>query len=531
MDFSALIADTMAEYQRGLAPGMRYGDPLGKAGINVATGLIGYDLEKPPIEAYPALAPIVKEIPRVGLESSGTGMFGVAVHTNVITNINTGGIIGVVSEGNRGAAISRTEVDQTFTFKGLGLEDYVTAEAQYSALGYDDLLALAQKELLQALMVEEEKMCLLGNLSLAGGTTPTPIVSTTGSGGAFVSGSAYVYVTALTPLGLFLAGGPASPTAAVLAQAVVDTQAQVSAGPYANTHTILGGHNIMSTVSGLAVAVSSSIVVSLSGGAGVAGAAAYAWYVGQTTGAGSAYLAAITTTPVATFTAAGNSSNQASNYTGYNSDRWKNALGYDGLIYQALECSGYGTGGIFNPLSSPGNLTPGKAYARSLNGAALTGTAGVVNEIDSALLDMWDVYRLWPDEIWVSARQAQKLSNLALASAAPLYQIQVADKQGMVIAGNLVVGYINKFSPNANQPLPIRIHPYMPDGWIFFNTKTLAGKYPTATLGDVSRIVTRRDYYSVPWPLISRKNEYGMYADETLVVRAPFALGLLQDVG
>ncbi len=184
-------------------------------------------------------------------------------------------------------------------------------------------------------------------------------------------------------------------------------------------------------------------------------------------------------------------------------------------------------------------LTPasGGAYVSSLAGAALTGSAGVINELDTMLQWMWNAYRLYPDELWVSGYQAAKITNLALASSAPSYRINVQmapsgpGSLAEAVAGSLVTSYINKFALGGATKLPIRVHPYMPDSWIFANVRTITDKYPIANVTVPNRIKARREYYSVAWPVTTRQRQYGVYVDEVLECYAPFAMGLPADVG
>ena len=516
-----LTADTL-ELLRGSVAGMRKASTT-TSGITTTTGIVGYDLEDEAKLLYPAHTPIINEMPRVGLTGR---QFGVAANWKSIVNINSTSVLPWVSEGKRGGQISYTELDRLATYKGIGLESFVNFEAEYAAEGYEDVINLATKTLLQATKVEEEKTVLWGNTSLLLGTTPTPSLATTTTG-TFASGSAYVYCVALTPLGMQLAGGPVAATTGDISATnnVIDTVIRTNAD--GTTDTLNGGHAAISAIKSIAVNGSQGITATVTG---VAGACAYAWYVGAAATAGQQFLAAITTIPTATFTAAGNSANQAANATGLSTDHSTNSLAFDGLITQTLAAAFYGSGGIFNPMTT---LSPsaGGAYSKSLAGAALTGTAGTINEIDTMLKWMWDAYKVYPDELWVSAYQAAQITKIAMASTAPLYQVQVAGSQGSVTAGFLVTNYKNKFALGGATDLPIRIHPYLPDSWIFANVKSITDKLPLSNVGVPNRIKARREYYSVAWPVVTRQRTYGVYVDEVLESYVPFAMGLLYDVG
>lgn len=495
-------------------------------GMTTGLGVVWFDLEAALKRLFPAHAPIRNELPRIGLTGVG---YGLAANWRALININNANVFGGVAEGKRGGQIQYQEKDLSATYKGLGLESFVNFEAEYAAQGFDDILDTATTTLLLATMVAEEQMVLWGNTSLNLGTTPTPTLSVAGSG-AWASGTAFVFCVALGAYGQLLAGGLVAPTTAAITGTVVDTVARTNAD--GSSDTINGGHAIISAQA--SVAINAQLLTATV--VGVAGAAAYAWYTGTTTGAANCKLSAITAVPKATFTNAGNAGNQAANFTGAGSDRSANTLAFDGLITQLIAASGWGTGGIYTQLSQ---LTPasGGAYTASLAGAALTGSAGAITEIDNMLQWMWNAYKLYPDELWVSGYQAKQITNLAMASSAPSYRINVgmapsgAGSLAEAVAGSLVTSYINKFALGGATKLPIRVHPYMPDSWIFANVKTIADKYPIANVTVPNRIKARREYYSVAWPVTTRQRQYGVYVDEVLECYAPFSMGLLYDVG
>lgn len=483
-------------------------------GYQVATGFQYYDLEDKAKRLYPVLTPIRNEIARVTKPNG----YGTQPHWKVLTNTNASAFgftttmaQAFVSEGNRGALIPVTEVDYTASYKGLGLENNVTFEAEYAAQGFDDLRSLAQITTLEALMIYEESQILWGNTGLQLATTPTPSVSASGSSGGFGSGTVYVYCVALTPLGLALAGGLAAPTTGALSQAIIGTFTKNNAD--STSDTINGGSAQISAVGSTSTSANNSATATVTG---VKGACAYAWFVGTTSGAANAKLAAITSIPTATFTNAGNAGNQAANYTGSGTDNSTNTLAFDGLITIALTGLG-GTAGYYN----------------SLAGAVLTSDGhGGVNEIDTALKSFWDNSRLSPDDIWVSSAQAKEITNIVLSGTNnPVYNIIMNNdgKQGEIQAGALVTRYLNKYAMGGARAVNVRLHPVMPQGWIFFNLKHVP--YPNANVPGVARMVTRQEYYSKEWPLVTRKYQYGVYCDEVLQHYIPFGMGLIADVG
>src|SRR6185312_9298544 len=111
------------------------------------------------------------------------------VNWRVLTGINTTTVPAGVSEGNRNAVMSVGETDFLRPYRGLGMENSATFEADYAAQNFEDVRALAGLTALQALMISEEYAIVGGNTSLALGTTPTPsLAAVTGQGGTIGTG-------------------------------------------------------------------------------------------------------------------------------------------------------------------------------------------------------------------------------------------------------------------------------------------------------------------------------------------------------
>ena len=180
--------------------------------------------------------------------------------------------------------------------------------------------------------------------------------------------------------------------------------------------------------------------------------------------------------------------------------------------------------------SSP--LRGSGAFTQSLNGGFLSsdGANGIV-EIDSALQSFWDNKRMSPDEIWVNSQEARNINKKIVATGgAPLFRFTVPNGPNgdapAIMGGTSVAKYWNKFT---QQFLDIIIHPNLTPGTIFFKTNEIP--YPLSGVGAVNFVRCRRDYYQIEWPFVSRQYVYGVYADEVLVCRAPFSLGVISNVG
>jgi hypothetical protein len=87
-----------------------------------------------------------------------------------------------VSEGNRGQVIATTVNNYVATYAGIGLEDFVSFEADYAAEG-SRTRRRPPRSTCCAVMIQEEQIILGGNATLALGTTGTPTLVASTSGG------------------------------------------------------------------------------------------------------------------------------------------------------------------------------------------------------------------------------------------------------------------------------------------------------------------------------------------------------------
>ncbi len=463
---------------------------------SAVSGITYYDLEGPAKQLYPVLTPLRNMLPR------RTGGAGIQANWRAVTGVNVTGLSIGLGQGNRGGVQASSTQDFFAAFKSLGLDDYVTFEADLAAQEFEDLKALAVEGLLRATMLGEEKLTLGGNSGLALGTTPTPTLSAASTGGSLATGTLSVIAVALTPDGYSnasIAGGVNGQVTRTNADGSTDTYGGGSAKQSANATV---------AVTGPAGSVSASV-------AAVTGAAGYAWYWGA---AGSEKLGAITTINSVAITANAAGAQLASAITNAGSDNSANSLVYDGFLTIAA-----------NPSSN--------AYAISMaTGTAGTGTPltadgeGGIVEIDAALKYFWDERRLSPDAIYVSSQEQKNITAKILQGNANTAQRFVVNaEQGALAGGFMVRSYLNKYSMAGAKEIPIVIHPNMPPGTILFFTEKLP--YPLSNVAAINQMRLRRDYYQIEWPLRSRKYEYGVYFDGVLQCYAPFSLGVISNIG
>ena len=476
------------------------GDPLAKSTFSESSsptsGLTYYDLETGAKFVYPLLTPLRNEVPRV----SGKG--GIQANWRAVTGVNTTGLRIGVSGGNRGGVQAVSTQDYSAAYKGIGIETSVDFEAQYAGMGFDDVKAIGAKVGLEACMLGEEILILGGNTSVALGTTPTPSLAPSTSGGSLTAAASpySVICVALSLDGVVngsVAGGIQGAITRSNADGSSDTFGGGAAGKSANaTASISSG-----TTGSIAATV-----------APVTGALGYAWFWGA---AGSEVLGAITTINSLVITANATGTQTAASLGG--SDNSTNALVFDGLLYQAFKS---GSNAYVSYL----------ATGTAGTGSTLTGDgAGGIVEIDAALKNRWDNYRLSPDTMWVSSQVANNLSAKILAGGTNAAQRFVFDsEQGALGGGVMVRTYLNKFSMAGPKTLDIRVHPNMPAGTVLMTSRTLP--YPLSNIGNVMQIRTRQDYYQIEWPPRARRYESGVYADEVLQHYFPPSMAVISNI-
>lgn len=464
---------------------------------SATSGLTMYDLEGPAKLLYPVLTPLRNTIPR---DFSGMG---IQANWRAITGININQLSAGVGFGQRGGVIATSTQDYSAAFKAIGLEDDVQFEADFAAKGFDDVKARAVQGLLNSMMIQEERIILGGNSGLALGTTPTPTLAASASGGSIGTITASVICVALSLEGYF--------TTVVGAAGVPGQVTRTNAD--GSTATYGGGNAQQSAAATVAVtgpngSVSASV-------APVAGAFAYAWYVGT---AGNERIAAVTTINSVVLTTTSLGSNQlASAIPGGAADRSTNNLVFDGLLTMASN----------NALGSYRSVL---ATGTAGTGTPLTSdNAGGIVEIDTALKWFWDNYRLSPDAIWVHSQEMNNIGKKILAGNSNAAQRFVfTQDQGAIGGGIMVRSYLNKFSMNGPSEIPVKLHPNLPAGTIMFLCQKLP--YPLSNVQDVIKVKGRRDYYQMEWPLRTRKYEYGVYSDEVLQHYFPPSMGIITNI-
>jgi hypothetical protein len=468
--------------------------------ISAATGLVAYDLQAPAKNLYPFVTPIRNVLPRIG---GGTGS---ATNWRQVTALVGSGFdaMGWVPEGQRSGQMSYSTESKSAAFVTLGEEDAASYEAISAGRHFEDIQARMTFRLLQKLMLKEEMAILGGNASLQLGTPATPVLSASGSGATLPAATYSVRVVALTVEGY---------QNSALATGVATTK--TINGADGKTFVLSGGSSQKSANATQAVTLGQTLFASITA---LQGAVAYAWYVGP---AGSETLQAITTINSASFAAPLAAGRQAvSDIAADNSANPNYA--YDGLLTSALKAGSNAYVSVL-PTGTAGTGTPLSASGR-----------GSVDEIDAMFQQMWDRYQVSPTVLYVNVQELKNITAKVLSNASgPLLRYQVSGDGNPydLAAAGAVSFYFNPFTLNGGLRIPVRIHPRVPPGTIIGWAENLPVQYQSNEVPNVAEIKTRQDYYQIDWPVVTRQRQVGVYAEEVLAVYAPFAMGVITNIG
>src|SRR5262249_16625763 len=477
-------------------------DALAKS-ISTATGLLAFDLQAPAKNLYPFVTPIRNVIPRI---AGGTGS---ATNWRQVSAIIGSGFdaMGWVPEGQRSGQMSYSTSSKSATYVTIGEEDAATFEAISAGREFEDVQARMTFRLLQKMMLKEEMAILAGNASLTLGTPPTPTLSASGSGAALPTATYFVKVVALTLEGY--------QNSSVLSG--VATSKTVS-GADGKSYVLSGGSSNISAEASQAVTSGQTLFCTV---IPVRGAVGYAWYVSTTPGTET--LQAITTINSYAITTPLSTGNQPQTaITAVNSAN--PSFAYDGLLTTALKAGSNayinmmptGTAGIGVPLTASGR--------------------GSVVEIDTMFQKMWDTFEVSPTVLYVNSQELKNITTKVLSNdSGPLlrYDSPADGSRGeyQMTASGVVQFYYNPFAIEGGLRIPIKIHPRVPPGTIIGWAENLPIQYQSNEVPNVAEVKVRQDYYQIDWPIVTRQRQVGVYAEEVLAVYAPFAMGVICNIG
>lgn len=539
---------------------------LQKAGVTSALGYNFYDLRSPVYFIYPVNVPMRNSIPRTGRVNDGVGT---AAHWMATRNPGFA-YVGTV-EGQRGQTSTPDQNPYVATYKEFSFERAVSFTAQIASEGFTDQQADEHIRGLHVLELGEEGMIWNGNagnqvgnngFQLGIAPTPTGTAAATGTNlGGVTTPVAYNGVSAapntlpnsVLPYGTVLANTNYVSVGVVLLTAM-GYPANNQYG-YGYFPTVQGGLtqianrvNADGTVQAVPGGMSAPSVLSTptqvttgnltlkavipSSFLPLKGVFGYAWFVdvetSNTSNVANARLAGITTTPFAYINGSGVGTQVLGSLaTGTAADYSANQQDFTGLLGYSASASG--TGSYYQDLGA--NYLLGTATNTSLT----SGKDGTVNEIENALLAIFQLYQVVPDEIWGDATAVLCLDKaVRWGGTSPSgYQfVTQRDGQNNLLGGYVVSAYQSRYavgSPTGGMAIPIRIHPMIPTGTLYFHLKS--SPYAQSRITVPCDMLVQRDYYSIEWPPVTRTWTFGTYVHEVLRMITPWIPGVITGIG
>ena len=449
----------------------------------LSTSFAAFDLEAPAKMLTPRPTPLRNKIARkkgVGtshrqkqiLGYTGTGTGGVGNTWPGITQNSTATFGSINYE--RGPIISYAAQDLILPYNSYSLSDSVTFDANFSAMGYQDLRQLSSTSTLYATMLMEERMMLMargtasgysGALAAPATVTLTSPVAASGQT-ALAATTYYVYVTA---------------------------NAGISSSGF--------GESIVSTVQSTAVAAGDVLGISWTP---VTGAIGYNVYVGTSTGTANCTFQGTAQGTSAVIQGAGTigllGNNFAYTTTGAaasraNADTSAYATGYDGIL--------------------PTVLGANSGYNNTINSTFSTSNPGV--EYQTVFYNLYNNVKADPDEILINGADRKQLSDSIKNGSTANYRLNLTQTEsGDYVGGATIGGLYNEIT---GKMVPLTVHPWLPQGVSPVLSYTLP--IPDTEVSDVWANYMVQDYMGIQWPVTQFSYDFSTYFRGTFFCSAP----------
>ena len=414
---------------------------LSKA-MTTATDFSGYNLEDVAKSLVPFDSPERNRIPR---KVSPTGQ---VAHFKTINAIKMTGGLGRI-EGQRGSAISYVTQTHDFPFKSYGIQDGITREQMAASRGFEqDLYAKQHVFGLLRLFTEEEKLIIGGNITALGTVAAPSYTSSTTGGSLPASTTYYAKVAAVTLVGaeqgvtfdkqytgITLNGfGVYNSSGVLIANA---------------TNGVTAASTATTCATGAGTATNSLILTATP----VAGAVAYAWFVGTTSG--SETLQMVTSCSTATITQIVTGGDSVANFA---ADGSGDAQVFDGYIPQIIN---------------------GGGYYYDAKATTLHKSPSGVQEIDDMFASIYNQFKISPDRLICGVQAFQDITSAIVSTGgAPLMLVQnSADQKANLVGGYRTTQYINKAT---GSDVTIKVHPWLPPSTVIAITETIP--YPNSDI-------------------------------------------------
>lgn len=506
-------------------------DQLSKAGVTTSLGYNFFDLRPPVAFLFPVNVPFRNSIGRYPRVNAG---YGIAATWKATRDF--GSIPAIVPEGQRNAISTPDENDYVANYKELGVERAASFESQWAGEGFTDNVADEHLRGLYELWLQEESFILFGNDGNTGagnngfqaGTPAAPVAALKAGAGITNGTNVSVAVVGLTALGIpnnaqyGLVSGTQRPT---VTNGLTPSYTRTSA--VGEQVGINGGISAVSPMSNVVVTTSGNNQVTATV-TPIRGIVAWAWYVNVTDASGpqksNAFLYSITSAPTVTIVAAPTGTQNAA-AAGLNVDHSFDVKSFTGLFtYAAAAGTGFGTG-----------CSPTGSYWNDMNGGTFTTqNNGEIDQIEAVLAFIWQNFQARVTKIWASTDAKQNFDHAVMSAGATsgaFRFIYDRDSQGNILGGMTVSGYKSKYAINetGGDVIPVILHPMFPPGTMFFDIDV--NPYPTSRLSFVRGLLTRRDYYSIEWPVVTRQWVFGTYVDELLQHYMPWLSAGITGIG
>lgn len=462
------------------------------AGVLGSTGIYGYDLS-----GIVSLVPVVT--PWFERVKSAQGDGATSANWRALVNVNNTQPNPFTGIDGGGSFVNISELDVLAKYMPVRLSGKVTQDAIALAKGYADAKAIAVTGTLMQWRIADNKALLGGQnfaLPTIGATTLT--AGTTG-GTIGATKTVHVRVAARSPYNYYYGGS----------------------GLASTDNTVVTSGGTTNTVTATVPAVR--------------GAVAYDWFVAI--GAGTVYYAGTTTVNKLVITAEPSahasvpalpSLNTAAITAVPGSDTSYSANAYNGLF--ATLAGDYGTNGLV----TYGSGAASGATFQSLDGAALTGSAQGITEIDNLLQSVWDVANVSPTALLMNAQCAKDIKAKVFGggNAVTYLEPQGTGRAGAV-AGGSVATYINGSAGGAS--IEMIVDPHMPNGSIVAVTERVP--YPNSGFANTFERRTLRDVAEFDYGVSlaagangGPREEWDVSSLETFVNRAPVTCGVLSNI-
>lgn len=474
-----------------------------RAGTNLSTGFLGYDLQAPAAMLVPYLTPILNMTPR----QQGVGID--VHHWKAVTDLFGGNgplsVIGAVDDGGSPSFVARTVTPMQNTFQTIGLQDSLTFQAEWRGMSFEgDLRAVLTAQLLYALKLVEENWLI--NMSDYLWTPPVPLVTPSTTGGSLASTNPYwLAITAVNATGETLSTGILGPF----------TIASGSTGSLALTlFTVPNAtkYNVYAATAASKPAATAMYLQSASSNFG--GASALNQPSIYTAGSFSATMTSLT------------SSGTALSSVTSNTAMVKPSANSTPLTFQGIQALVYSNAGNIS------NINSGTGALKSLvmQPAATTGYLAL-SDIQLLFLNMFNASRANPEYLFVSPMDSITVTGLVTAAGNTRVVVSADNfaEQNSLIAGYRVTKILNEVTGRLVDVVSL---PYLPQGTIIAGSMTFP--YPVAGYNEPPfRVIYNRDYYGVDYaPTQNNPTSWGFgdFVDETLVMEFIGGWGMINGI-